>query len=274
MKRVWLITNPHSGSTSEEKCEALASLFAEPHAEIVGRTTFPQDELPRVAELRSAGAEVVALFAGDGTINTAARLYDDWEGAMLILPGGTMNMLAKQLHGEGEPHEIVARSFVGHRKVRLPLIEAGEHRAFVALIIGPAAAWAGAREAVRYGQWGRMLRAARVAWARTFSRGISVFDPAGRRGRHRAAVFVPTGNGMEITSVRADGWFEILKLGWEFMVGDWHRAPGVCDSRSHSAVVVGTRAIHGLFDGEGVKLTSPVKVTSGLSRLRFIATSA
>lgn len=125
MKRVWLISNPHSGSTSEDRCEALAALFAEPHATIVGRTTFPQDELPSVTDLIAADTQMVALFAGDGTINAAASLYDAWDGAMLILPGGTMNMLAKRLHGESEPHEIVERSFIEHREVHLPVVEAG-----------------------------------------------------------------------------------------------------------------------------------------------------
>lgn len=274
MKRVWLITNPHSGSTSHEKCEALATLFAEPHAMIVGRTTFPQDVLPTIEELDAAGAELVALFAGDGTINAAASLYDEWNGAMLILPGGTMNMLAKRLHGEGEPHEIVERSFVEHREIHLPLVEAGPHRAFVALIVGPAAAWGYAREAARYGQYGKMLRAGRFAWARTFSRGIAVHDADGHRFRQRAAVFVPGDGAMEITSIRARGWAEIVGLGWEYLVGNWHDAPGVHDSRSRSATVTGPRAIHGLFDGEEVKLTSPIEVRSGLSRLRFVATGA
>lgn len=274
MKRVWLITNPHSGSTSEEKCEALAALFAEPHATIVGRTTFPKDGLPAVADLIASNADLVALFAGDGTINAAASLYDGWAGAMLLLPGGTMNMLAKRLHGTREPHEIVERAFVAHREVRLPLVEAGDARAFVALIVGPAAAWGYAREAARYGRYGRMLRAARFAWARTFSRGIAVHDADGHRVRQRAAVFVPADGAMEITSIRAKGWSEIVGLGWEYLVGDWHDAPGVHDSRSSHATVTGPRAIHALFDGEEVKLTSPIHVTSGLSRLRFVATSA
>lgn len=272
MKRVWLISNPHSGSTSEEKCEALAALFAEPHAAIVGRSIFPRDALPTVDALVAARTEIVALFAGDGTINAAASLYDDWEGAMLILPGGTMNMLAKQLHGEREPHEIVERALVRHREVRLPLVEAGPHRAFVALILGPAAAWGYAREAARYGQYGKMLRVARFAWARTFSRGIAVCDGTGRRVGQRAAVFVPREGAMDISSIRARGWSEIVALGWEYLVGDWHDAPGVHDSRSSRAVVTGPRAIHALFDGEEVKLTSPVDVRSGLSRLRFVAT--
>lgn len=274
MKRVWLISNPHSGSTSEEKCEALAALFAEPHARLVGRSTFPRDELPTVAELVAAGAQGVILFAGDGTINAAASLYDDWDGTMLILPGGTMNMLSRRLHGTSEPHEIVERSFANHREVRLPLVEAGGHRAFVALIVGPAAAWGYAREAARYGRYSRMLRAARFAWARTFSRGITVQDPGGRHVRQRAAVFVPGDGTMSITSIRARGWAEIVALGWEYLVGDWHDAPGVHDSRAARAIVNGPRAIHGLFDGEEVKLASPVEIRSGLSHLRFVSTSA
>lgn len=119
-----------------------------------------------------------------------------------------------------------------------------------------------------------MVRAGRFAWARTFSRGITVHDADGRRSRQRAAVFVPGDGAMDVTSIRAAGWAEIVALGWEYLVGNWHDAPGVHDSRATRATVTGPRAIHALFDGEEVKLASPVEVRSGLSRLRFVATSA
>src|SRR4028119_1513285 len=103
MERLWLITNFASGSASEEKCDAIQAIFQERGMELVGRTEFPDEKMPAVEDLISANVDTVVLFAGDGTVNTAECKYDKWNGKALILPGGTMNVLAKRLHGDAEP---------------------------------------------------------------------------------------------------------------------------------------------------------------------------
>ncbi|RYY33786.1 MAG: hypothetical protein EOP59_17185, partial [Sphingomonadales bacterium] len=215
MQTLWFITNPNSGTATRAKCEALEAVFKERGLTLAGRTEFPDQKLPEGEALDQAGVDTVVLFAGDGTINAALSALSEWKGDFLILPGGTMNLLAKVLHSELDPHKIIHAAHEEKRRMALPFVEAGPHRAFVGLILGPAAAWARAREAARKGRIGRMLGAVRAAWRKTFDRkGIRVTG-APALGDHYQAVFVfPHLDGLDVAAVDAREWSAIAKLGW------------------------------------------------------------
>jgi hypothetical protein len=274
MQRLWLITNPQSGSASEKKAEAIEAIFEERGLEITGRTIFPDEKLPPIKKLVEAGVDTIVLFAGDGTVNAAACKYDRWAGKALVLPGGTMNMLAKRLHGDADPHAIVHAAHEGGSEQPLPFVEAGPHRAFCGLIVGPAAAWAHAREAVRGGRLRSLIRAVRYAWLRTWSRGVTLFDGKRRRGDYRAVLISPEQGWVRVSAFATSTFMDAAKLGWEWLVGNWHNADSVDDTRSPCVRLTGEERLHALFDGEEVILPSPVEVSSGVSRLQFITTAA
>ncbi|WP_343519303.1 diacylglycerol kinase family protein [Sphingomonas sp.] len=272
MERLWFITNPHSGSATREKCEALEAVFEERGLTLAGRTEFPDAEIPGEAELAAARVDTVVLFAGDGTINAALCALADWEGAFLILPGGTMNLLAKALHGDVEPADIIHVAHDGARKVALPYVEAGPHRAFVGLILGPAAHWARAREAARKGRVSRVLGAMRTAWRRTFGKGIRVAGVPGMRGRYQAVFVAPAANGLEVAAIDARDWASIAELGWNWLTGDWIAARAVTERRAERLRPIARRPVLALFDGEPVTLEPDAEVTGGMTHPAFIAT--
>lgn len=272
MQRIWFITNPHSGSAGKEKCAAIEAVFAERGLHLAGRTGFPDDSIPDAAMLESAQVDTVALFAGDGTINAALCALASWDGAFLILPGGTMNMLAKQLHGDADPAAIIHAAHMHGQIVALPYVEAGPHRAFVGLILGPAAQWARAREAARKGRLSRVLHAARNAWRRTFGAGLRVQGVAGMRGRYQAVFVAPGQDAMEVAAIDARDWGTIAQLGWNWLTGDWIAARAVTDRRAQRLQPVSRRPLLALFDGEPVTLEPGQVVTGGMTRPAFIAT--
>ncbi|MDF7774918.1 diacylglycerol kinase family protein [Sphingomonas sp. AOB5] len=273
MQRLWFITNPNSGTATPAKCEALEKVFAERGMELAGRTAFPDEELPKGGSLTRKKVDTVVLYAGDGTINAALSALSTWKGSFLILPGGTMNLLAKGLHKELDPAKIIAAAHKETTRVTLPYIEAGEHRAFVGLILGPAASWFRAREAVRKGRVGRLFQAARAAWANTFARkGIRVRG-APELERHYQAVFVfPDSDGLEVTGVDARDWRSIAQLGWEWLTGDWVAAHAVTKTNTPELRLKGNRKVLALFDGEPVTLDPATRIRSGTSLKAFIST--
>lgn len=275
MQKLWFITNPNSGTATRAKCEALEAVFAERGLELVKRTEFPDERLPSAEKLDSAGVDTVVLFAGDGTINAALCALAEWKGDFLILPGGTMNLLAKTLHAETDPQKIIHAAHMEKRRVALPFVEAGKHRAFVGLILGPAAAWARAREAMRKGRIGRMLSAVRSAWRRTFDRrGIRV-EGAPALGDHYQAVFVfPHLDGLDVAAVDAREWKSIAQLGWDWVTGDWVAAHAVTEARTQELRLGGSKPVMALFDGESVNLDADAKIVAGKSMERFITTRA
>jgi diacylglycerol kinase family enzyme len=272
MQTLWFITNPNSGTATRAKCEAMEAVFEERGLELAGRTEFPAQKLPTARALDGKGVDTVVLFAGDGTINAALCSLAKWKGSFLILPGGTMNLLAKALHEETDPHKIIHAAHKEKRRVSLPFIEAGKHRAFVGLILGPAAAWARAREAARKGKIGKLFVAARIAWSRTFHRkGIRV--DAADLGDHYQAVFVfPEAGALDVTAIDARDWGSIVQLGWDWLTGDWVAAHAVTETKVRKLRVLGGKPVLALFDGEPVTLEASQTIKAGTSLESFIAT--
>lgn len=274
MERVWFITNRASGSTDAAKCEALEAVFAERGLALAGRTDFPAEAIPDPASLAAASADTIVLFAGDGTINATLCRLADWDGAFLILPGGTMNLLAKALHDSLDPAAIIHAAHEGGRPVALPFVEAGPHRAFAGLIAGPAAHWGRAREAARRGATARVIQAARSAWRRTFGRGIRVDGVPGMTARYQAIFIHPAANTLEVAAIDARDLRAIVDLGWNWLTGDWVAARAVTWRRSARLTLRTDRPILALFDGEPETLAPGTALTGGLTRPMFIATKA
>lgn len=245
MTRFWLIANARSGSVSDTTLEGVVAALAA-RGVLAGHTDFPAEPLPEPRALDGAQVDTVVVLAGDGTINAAARRYADWAGTLLILPGGTMNMLARALHGDSAPAAIVAQ-LDRARAVDLPVIAAAEHRAFVGVILGPATAWNRARERWRAGRWRAALRAVRAAWARSRGRGIAIAGVAGRP----QAVFVSAGDdALRIAAVDASDGRMLAELGWEWLSGDWIAAGAVTSLQRATVRLGGRRPVAALFDGE------------------------
>lgn len=272
MQRFWLITNQGSGSTSPDKQAALIARFADHGVVQAGQTDFPDQPLPTPQELDAATVDVAVLFAGDGTINAAIGALAGWEGAILILPGGTMNLLAKALHDDLDPLTIIDRAVADAPRIALPCVEAGAARAYVGLILGPAAAWAHAREAVRAGRSRAFIRAIGHAWRRTFGRGIRLTGVPGLTARIQAAFVVAEAGDLRVAAVDARDWRAIISLGWEWITGDWVKAAAVHEVRTPAMRCAERRPILGLFDGEPQMVPVGTVFRASMTGAHFIRT--
>lgn len=270
MQRAWLIINPGSGSTGDDSAAAVCAALEAREVSVAGRTLLGKASLPTPSDLAVHGCDTLVVMGGDGTINAATAPFDDWNGTCLVLPGGTMNLLPKALHGAAEWEAIVAAAASGTvHEVTLPCALVGEQRALVGVIAGPVAAWFHARERWRRGRIWAAWRGALFAWRRTFSGHVRL---EGRAGRHRAVVVTPRTDDLEVAAFSARSWFDAVQLGWQWLAGDWRSAPGV-DIATCSVTVVEARGpVSLLLDGELTRLQGPVRIEHGHTRLRFLAT--
>lgn len=148
---LWLVVNAASGSNTEQsRTELVERLEAAGHP-AVRTISFPDEDLPDAGTLDAAGVRTLAIFTGDGTINSQVRKLGAWGGAVLVLPGGTQNLLAKTLHGEGCTVESVVAALGAGRLVRRDLraVATSQGPALVEVLAGPGATWADVREGVR-----------------------------------------------------------------------------------------------------------------------------
>lgn len=272
MERLWFITNPHSGSSGAEKAEAIEAACAERGLSFVGRTDFPDQALPTPQDLNRAGADTIMLFAGDGTINAAVCSLADWEGSILILPGGTMNMLAKMLHGDADSAAILEAAHAREHRVALSCVEAGKYRAFVGLIVGPAASWYRAREHVREGSLGKLWPAIRGAWRRTFGRGVRVTGAPNLPSYVQGIFIRAEDDHLEVAAVDARDFRSIADLGWSWVSGDWVAARAVTEMRADELRIAERRPVLALFDGEPQTLDPGTRIGVGRTGEQFLTT--
>ncbi|MDB5679345.1 diacylglycerol kinase family protein [Sphingomonas bacterium] len=272
MQRIWFITNPKSGSSSTAQAEEIVAGIADRGLTLAGRTDFPGDALPTLDALEAAKVDTVVLLAGDGTINAAVRALADWDGAILVLPGGTMNMLAKSLHTETDPVAILAAAQERGRRIALPFVAAGEHRAMVGLIVGPAANWYHARERIREGKLADLWPAVRLAWRRTFGKGIRLAGAPGFAREAQAAYVRAHENMLAVAAINARDFRSLADLGWNLITGDWVAAHAVTEIQTNRLTIAERRPVLALFDGEPVTLDPATTVMAGRTGEQFVAT--
>lgn len=146
----WLIVNPASGSNDDSSTATLTAALTSRGWRIDRVLAFPGDPLPTRAALDAAGIGMVVIYTGDGTMNGLIGQLDGWGGAVLALPGGTMNLLPHRLHGEADIDQILDIVAGGGALARRPnclRCEAGV--ALAGLLVGPGTAWNRVRESMR-----------------------------------------------------------------------------------------------------------------------------
>ena len=149
-RQIWLVVNPASGSNEAEAVEELRRMLGEAGLTIARETAFPDDPAPTPADLDRADIQLVAIYTGDGTINTVVTGLYGWDGAVLVLPGGTMNLLSHRLHGEHDAERIIADVAAGRaRRVRPAVARSSAGDALAGLLAGPGTRWGEVREALR-----------------------------------------------------------------------------------------------------------------------------
>lgn len=272
MQRVWLILNRGSRSVGDDWEEKLTQAFGARGTQVAGITDFPNDKLPAIDELDGARTDVVAVAAGDGTINAVARALDEWSGILLVLPGGTMNMLAKALHGDALPEAIVAAVKNPPDAKPISTVDADGHRAVVGAIVGPGASWVHTREAIRHGRWGHVARAVRLAYTRTLSNSVHVRTGGARSRGYRAIFIHPGDRELSLVKVRASGWQDGVRLGFTYLTGTWEHTRGVETESIGQITLAERRPVSALFDGEPLKLPPRAVLRRGETKLRFAHT--
>src|SRR3546814_14220271 len=93
--------------------DTIAEICRASGAPLAATFALPDDDIPGAAELERRGIDLLLVWTGDGTINAAATKAAGWDGAVLPLPGGTPNLLSKQLHGDRPAPEILSDALQG-----------------------------------------------------------------------------------------------------------------------------------------------------------------
>jgi len=263
MKSIVLF-NPKSGSVPADARDKLTAALQEGGirgADLI--ETDPENCDKQLKELADMAPDLFVVWGGDGTIRSALSIVGPITPNLLILPGGTMNLLPRAIHGE-KAWELVLRDVL--KGPKLKSLSAGEvngDRFYCAMLAGAPAHFAEARESIRRGDLARAAAQTGVAMEvlktlhleATYGDGYSFADTRLPTSSFVGAIIgslTKAGEGMEVASLANPTATGALNVVWTSLFTDWRNAPGVevAPATSLDIGAEGGGAIPVIADGE------------------------
>ena len=90
---LWLVANSASGSNDDDALAALVEQLGTVGHAAKRVIDGAAEDLPSRVALEQAGVTTLVAFTGDGTVNALLPPLEGWSGQVLVLPGGTTNLL-------------------------------------------------------------------------------------------------------------------------------------------------------------------------------------
>ena len=267
-----LICNDQSGSFDPAILQAIDAACRTGGAPLVATFALPDAALPDARMLRAQNIDLLLIWTGDGTINAAATQIDGWQGAVLPLPGGTLNLLSKHLHGDRPAPDIVADALGGKgRRSPIPNIRSAASQAFITVVAGPATRWAEVRETMRQEGVIEASRAAPEALDQMLNApGVRV---AGHKNSYSAVILTPTGQGIRADGILTDGTGDVLRHGLAWLGGDFRDGPSEEIATADTIILESERVISFEYDGELAEAPSPARFSIAASAVDFLTTA-
>lgn len=273
MKAIVLI-NSRAGSVGGDGSRRMRSALSGvglDHAEIVELDHNKSDE--QLRRIQQEAPDLFIVWGGDGTHRSVLDTLGRHSSQLLLLPGGTMNVLTKWLH-DGRSWEHVLWSVLGSPTPRI--LSAGrvdDMHFFCAMIAGVPAQLAIAREDVRRGELARAIQdtGAALSGVHTIHLAATFGDDPG----HPAGRF-PTSNvvgalvgplarsgRMEVAWHSLESAWSALEFAWTSFASDWRDQPGLSIRAADSLVVenVDGLDIPAMIDGERIPPRASLRIS-------------
>lgn len=272
MKRSLLIVNTLSGSAAAVDLATVKEALKAAGLTVEHVVQMPDDDCPHRAAVEKLGVEAVVVLSGDGTVASLCEELKDWAGALLVLPGGTMNLLSRRLHGDIALAELLEKlEGATLEAVRMPVVRLGEHEILTGLTVGPSTRWGEVREGIRHGDVAGLVEAVPEAWSETLSDdGVWV---EGHPREAYAGIFVEPNDDttLSVTAFRANNIGDMLGHGVAWLRRDFREGPRDELGTMAEVVIVGDDKDTGLLiDGEYEDGHLPVACNAGLSSVNFL----
>jgi diacylglycerol kinase family enzyme len=267
-----LLCNNQSGSFDPAAIEAITEICRAHGSPLAATFRLPDADIPDAAALRAAGIDLLLVWTGDGTINAAATAAGGWDGAILPLPGGTLNLLSKALHGDRPAPDILSDALAGKARRRaIPIIRGSDGDAFITIVTGPATRWAEVRETMR--QDGLIEAAGAAPEALGEMRNAPGVRVAGSDRDWPAIILTPTETGLRADGILTEGTVDVLRHGLAWLGGDFRDGPSERLAHGETITLESTRPIALEYDGEVGETASPARFAIGTSAVDFVATA-
>lgn len=260
------LINPRSGSVPANAEEQLHEVLSELGETCEVRLLDQEDICTPIDECFATSPDAVIVWSGDGTVACALERAGDSGPPILPLPGGTMNLFHKQIHGGPcEWQDCLKDGLTQGRMIDVPAGCAGDHRFYVAAMAGNLTDLVGPREAMRDGNVLQAIEKLAGADLFDFSHAMKYHaagenDRASEGAATAAAIFVgeQSDTDFEFAFINPDNPLELAAAGFEALMSDWREASGVTVVRSKEIILEDPKGyeLRVTLDGEPMRLKS------------------
>lgn len=217
---------------------------------------------------RAKEFDVIIVLGGDGTARAAAELAPRDGPPLVLLPGGTLNILPKALYGDLAWPEALAAVIERGVVKRLPVGRANGEAFYVAALFGGTTQLVHVREAVREGKPLTAWRRLRVAMRRSFTRSLRVRTGRGKMQKVEAVgVLLPSFSGgieaddLEWVRLEAKHIFDLARVSLRALTTSWRDDSAIEIGRAMTGDVDASFGyIHSTLDGEPRRFYSRVHI--------------
>ncbi len=265
--------NPAAGSVTADGCERLSAAMEE--AGVRGADLIEIDRTncsAQIQQIADSTPDLFVVWGGDGTLRTALGVAGQAIPNLLLLPGGTMNLLTKSIHGDKPWDTILKDVLAAPKRTMLPAGKVNDELFYCAMLAGTPARLAEARESLRRGE---LVKAAVEARAALETLGALHLDARYRDGYTFERASLPTTSvigvlvgplahesEMEVAALNDTTAGGALSVMWSSFVSDWRSAPGVTIVPARSLVIEsGNGDIPVIVDGEAIEAGDTIRVS-------------
>jgi diacylglycerol kinase family enzyme len=191
----------------------------------------------QLRDLAAQSPDLFVVWGGDGTLRSALGTVGKVTPNLLLLPGGTMNLLTRSIHGDKPWDSILQEVLDEPRRIRLPAGRINDEQFYCAMLAGAPAKMAEAREAIRRGELVKAAAGARAALDTLQSLHLDAvyrdgYSFGGGRLPATSVIGVLVGAlakdaPMEIAALTEPTATAALNVVWSSFTSDWRNAPGV-----------------------------------------------
>ncbi len=271
--KVIAVVNTVAGTVGQDGCERMRHALASSgvaNPQVVALDLAAGDE--QVRRMMAYPHDLFVVWGGDGTHRTALNIVGRAASDLLLLPGGTMNLLSKWIHGDRSWDQILQDVLKSSQLRVLPAGEVQESRFFCALLAGVPALLAEARESLRHGDFGRAIQHVGVAFETVHhlhlvARVGNRTEPTKSFGKGANVVGALVGplchNGrMEAAALVLPSAFSAIEYVWSSFQSGWREMPGaqILPAEILTVSCDGGAAAPVVMDGEKVDVESEFSV--------------
>jgi diacylglycerol kinase family enzyme len=262
--RAAILFNEKSGSVAAPDIDVLIERLRGHGIERV--TVFAPEQMDEL--FSASGVDVVIVLGGDGTARSAAASAPSDAPPLILLPGGTLNILPKALYGGLPWQEALDAAITRGETKRLTAGTANGELFFIAAMFGPQTLLARVREAARAGALTKAWRRFRHYMKRAFSKKIEGRpDDKPMRRAETIGVLCPSFSGeiageyLEWVRMNPGTIIDMARIGMRALGGPgWREDENVETRQCKSGEVRGHGVISATLDGEPHTFISRVRI--------------